>query len=67
MIMPTFNQRVLDKFMEVFVEQSEILTEVLSKYSGKGEIDVFKVVSACTLDIICGEYIIHTIYLKLKT
>lgn len=55
MIMPTFNQRILDKFMEVFVEQSEILTEVLRSYSGKGEIDVFKIVSACTLDIICGQ------------
>ncbi|XP_060533268.1 cytochrome P450 4C1-like isoform X2 [Cylas formicarius] len=52
-IMPTFNQKILDQFVEVFVEGSEVLTQVLQKHAGKGEIDLFNIMSRCTLDIIC--------------
>ncbi|XP_066148760.1 cytochrome P450 4C1-like isoform X2 [Euwallacea fornicatus] len=52
LIIPTFNQKILDGFVEVFVQQSEILVRVLEKSVGKGEIDVLKIMSACTLDII---------------
>nr|ALD15915.1 cytochrome P450 [Dendroctonus armandi] len=53
LIMPTFNQQILNGFMDVFTEQSDILADVLEKYAGKAEFDVFKPVSTCTLDIIC--------------
>ncbi|XP_031330392.1 cytochrome P450 4C1-like [Photinus pyralis] len=52
-IMPTFNQRILDEFVPVFAEQSEILLEQLKKQVGKGSFDIFQLVSRCTLDIIC--------------
>lgn len=52
--MPTFNQKILDDFVEVFVEQSNILIEQLGKEVGKGSFNIFHYVSRCTLDIICG-------------
>ncbi|GLV46747.1 Cytochrome P450 4c3 [Carabus blaptoides fortunei] len=52
-IMPTFNQKILDTFMDVFVEQSNILAENLERYLNKGYFDIFEPISLCTLDIIC--------------
>ncbi|CAH1382167.1 unnamed protein product [Tenebrio molitor] len=52
-ISPAFNQRVLDGFVEVFGSQSTIMVEELDKLVGKGEFDVFHVVSKTTLNIIC--------------
>ncbi|KAF5292049.1 hypothetical protein FQR65_LT11315 [Abscondita terminalis] len=52
-IMPTFNQKILDEFVPVFVEQSMILVEQLKNEVGKGEFNIFYYVSRCTLDIIC--------------
>jgi cytochrome P450 len=54
-ISPAFNQRVLDGFVEVFGSQSTIMVEELDKLVGKGEFDVFHVVSKTTLNIICGK------------
>ncbi|CAG9820625.1 unnamed protein product [Phaedon cochleariae] len=53
MIAPTFNQKILDNFVEIFNEQAEMLVQQLQKYCGKGEFDVFHVISKCTLDTIC--------------
>nr|XP_023026690.1 cytochrome P450 4C1-like [Leptinotarsa decemlineata] len=53
LIAPTFHQKILDNFVEVFAEQGAILVDQLKKYSGKGEFDLFHVISKCTLDIIC--------------
>lgn len=64
-IMPTFNQKILECFVDVFVEQSLILVEQLRKVAGKGSFDIFEYVSRCTLDIICGEYFFFTIYSKI--
>ncbi|KAF2885094.1 hypothetical protein ILUMI_21097 [Ignelater luminosus] len=52
-IMPTFNQKILDDFVEVFCEESQILVKQLEKVVGKGTFNVFHYVSRCTLDIIC--------------
>lgn len=52
--MPTFNQKILDDFVEVFSEKSEILVKELEKVTGKGTFNIFHYVSRCTLDIICG-------------
>jgi len=36
-------------------EQAEIMTDVLTKLANKGEeIDIFRRIGLCTLDIICG-------------
>nr|QYA71990.1 cytochrome P450 [Anoplophora glabripennis] len=53
-IMPTFNQKILDGFVEIFSEQSQILVEQMEKFAGKGEFDVFEeLITKCTVDIIC--------------
>ncbi|KAF2885098.1 hypothetical protein ILUMI_21101 [Ignelater luminosus] len=52
-IMPTFNQKVLNGFIEIFAEQSEILAKQLENEVGKGTFDVIHYVRRCTLDIIC--------------
>ncbi|XP_072380552.1 cytochrome P450 4C1-like isoform X1 [Diabrotica undecimpunctata] len=53
MIAPTFNPQILDTFVQVFSEQGEVLIGILDNYAGKGEFDVFNVISKYTLDIIC--------------
>lgn len=55
--MPTFNQKILDTFVDVFVEQTNILADNLEKYLNKGYFDIFGPISSCTLDIICGKCI----------
>ncbi|KAF2885100.1 hypothetical protein ILUMI_21103 [Ignelater luminosus] len=52
-IMPTFNQKILNGFVEIFSEKSKILVEQLQRVAGKGTFDVFDYLSRCTLDIIC--------------
>ncbi|KAJ8954174.1 hypothetical protein NQ318_005769 [Aromia moschata] len=52
-IMPTFNQKILDGFVQIFSEQAEIFIDQLKGHSGNGEFDIFNVLSKCTLDIIC--------------
>jgi hypothetical protein len=38
-------------------EQAEIMTDVLTKLAYKGEdIDIFRRIGLCTLDIICGKF-----------
>ncbi|KAK5638543.1 hypothetical protein RI129_012838 [Pyrocoelia pectoralis] len=53
LINPTFNQKVLDGFVEVFAEQAAIFGEQLSKEVGQGIFDVFDYASKCAVDIIC--------------
>ncbi|XP_044733636.1 cytochrome P450 4C1-like [Chrysoperla carnea] len=52
-IQPTFNMKMIESFMDVFVIQSEILVKILEKQLTKNSFDVFKYMSPCTLDIIC--------------
>lgn len=53
--MPTFNQRILDSFVEVFSQQSEVMVQRMRVEVDGDEFDIFNYVSLCTLDIICGE------------
>jgi len=53
MITPTFHFKILDSFVEVFSEKSEILISKLRKEVGSKGFDVFPYVTKCTLDIIC--------------
>ncbi|KAF5283094.1 hypothetical protein FQA39_LY17435 [Lamprigera yunnana] len=52
-IIPTFNQRILNEFVGCFSEQSNIFVSQLEKQVGKGYFDLFYLLSRCTLDIIC--------------
>lgn len=54
LIMPTFNKKILDSFVEVFAEQAEVLVEKLKDEIGNGTFDAFKYTSPCTLAAICG-------------
>jgi len=54
MITPTFHFKILDSFVEVFAEKSEILISKLQKEVGSKGFDVFPYITKCTLDIICG-------------
>ncbi|XP_030752973.1 cytochrome P450 4C1-like isoform X2 [Sitophilus oryzae] len=51
-IVPTFNQKILESFVEVFAEKSLILNEILDENVGK-ELNILRVLSRCTLDILC--------------
>ncbi|PNF27071.1 Cytochrome P450 4C1, partial [Cryptotermes secundus] len=53
MITPTFHFSILDSFVEVFSEKSEILVSKLQKEVGSQGFDVYPYITKCALDIIC--------------
>ncbi|KAK7863476.1 hypothetical protein R5R35_010512 [Gryllus longicercus] len=53
MITPTFHFKILDGFLDVFVEKSEILTKKLMAVAGGDSFDVYPYITHCALDIIC--------------
>jgi cytochrome P450 len=55
LILPSFNPRILEGFVDVFNAQAQILIRKLAEEVGKGAFDVFHYVNLCSLDIICGE------------
>jgi cytochrome P450 family 4 len=55
MITPTFHFKILDNFVEVFSENSEILVSKLQKEVRSQGFDIYPYITKCTLDIICGE------------
>lgn len=57
MLTPTFHFQILDGFFDDFNRNAAILNKVIeSKLKDKKEIDISPLISACTLDIICGIY-----------
>lgn len=53
LLTPSFHFCILENFMPVFNEQSEILVSKLMAKAGKGRFDIYPYVTLCTLDIIC--------------
>ncbi|KAF2896973.1 hypothetical protein ILUMI_09202 [Ignelater luminosus] len=53
LILPAFNQKILNRFVDVFYEKSEVLVEQLNTVAGKGTFDIFTYVGRCVLDIFC--------------
>lgn len=49
---PAFHFKILEQFVDVFNENSEILVEKLSKFEGT-EFDIFPMITLCALDVIC--------------
>ncbi|KAE8742603.1 Cytochrome P450 CYP4 [Frankliniella occidentalis] len=52
-ITPTFHFRILDRFMDSFNRNSNLMVENMSKEDGRPAFDVHHYISLCTLDIIC--------------
>jgi cytochrome P450 family 4 len=63
MITPTFHFKILDNFVEVFSEKSEILVSKLQKEVGSQGFDVYPYITKCALDIICGKRMRHFVYI----
>ncbi|PSN54059.1 hypothetical protein C0J52_03127 [Blattella germanica] len=53
MITPTFHFKILDSFIDVFTEKSEIMMNKLQKEVGNKGFDVYPYITKCALDIIC--------------
>lgn len=56
LLTPTFHFKILETFMDVFVEKSEILVNVLEKEANGKPFNIFPYITRCALDIICGKY-----------
>jgi len=55
LLTPTFHFDILNDFLGVMNEQADILTSKLTELVRTGEdVDIFKRIKLCTLDIICG-------------
>lgn len=56
---PAFHFQILETFLKVFNKQSQVLCEIVEKrletQEGIAEVDIYPLVSNCSLDIICGE------------
>jgi cytochrome P450 family 4 len=56
-ITPAFHFDILKDYFSVMSEQSEIFAEKLMKLDRSAPICLLPHIAACTLDIICGNYI----------
>lgn len=56
-ITPTFHFKILERFIDVFNEQDKILVQKLLEKvdSGCEDVNIYEHITACALDIICGE------------
>ena len=52
-ISSTFNSNVLEQFMENFVKNSCLLTEILKSSANGCDFDIYSHICSCALDIIC--------------
>ncbi|GFG33991.1 hypothetical protein Cfor_04861 [Coptotermes formosanus] len=57
MITPTFHFKILDSFVDIFSEKSQILITKLQKEVGSTGFDVYQYVTRCALDIICDKHV----------
>lgn len=57
MLTPAFHFKVLEDFIDIFNEQSQVLVQKLTQVQavrGQQGFNIFPFVTRCTLDIICG-------------
>lgn len=55
---PTFSQKNLNSFVEVFSRQSCIMIDQLRNVAGRGAFSVWKYLTTYTMDSVCGQYTI---------
>ncbi|XP_044575509.1 cytochrome P450 4V2-like [Cotesia glomerata] len=53
LIVPAFHPKILESFVGVMNEQSNILVKILESQINKDEFELFPYISRCTLNIIC--------------
>jgi hypothetical protein len=47
--------KILDKYVPVFDQKSELLVKRLEKHLDQDEFDILDLVGKCTLESVCGE------------
>ncbi|GFT73335.1 cytochrome P450 4V2, partial [Nephila pilipes] len=50
---PCFNYAILKNFVPVMNEQTQVLVKRFKEETSKDFTDIFSLISACTLDVIC--------------
>lgn len=58
MLTPSFHFKILENFMTTFNQSSTNLVNKLDEVAGKPSVDIYKLVTLHTLDVICGKLII---------
>ncbi|KOB72591.1 Uncharacterized protein OBRU01_12024 [Operophtera brumata] len=51
-LLPVFHNKIVEKYLGVIADQSDVLLERLREQTDKAEFDVLRYVTACTLDIV---------------
>lgn len=54
---PCFNLKILQSFVPIFNDKTNLMLNNLKKEVGTGPFDVAQYLHACTLDMVCGQYI----------
>lgn len=63
LLVPAFHFKILHDFVPVFNEQGNVMVDRLREIARSGQpIDIVPVVTACTLDIICGQLFLILIF-----
>ncbi|XP_072381843.1 cytochrome P450 4C1-like [Diabrotica undecimpunctata] len=52
-IIPSFNQKILEAYQDIFWRKTELFTNLLQKEVGNKKLDLLKLISGCTMDIVC--------------
>jgi len=67
MLTPTFHFKILEDFVQVFNEQTDILITRLKRAAEEmDDFNIYPFITRCTLDIICGIFLatnIHACYI----
>lgn len=56
-LVPAFSPKIVENFVEVFSEQSEILSKRLVGSANVGNFSIWPFVSTYTLDSVCGKLV----------
>lgn len=52
----SFNLSIIQSFVPIFNSKADLLVRNVGKEIGKGDFDLTKYTSPCTLDIVCGKF-----------
>lgn len=54
-LLPIFHNKVVEEYLDVIAEQGKVLIGRLHEQLNRGNFDVLKYITACTLDIVFGK------------